>query len=265
MYHPEPCASPTYVSPRERAPRFLRQDLSLRSEGISGWAPGRSIVTPACADLRAAWHRAHRDHPADRPRCCSSRKSRLRRALPSGSRVAGSARAGQGGYARERWGGPSRSRRAPATARTACRSGLQAYLRGCTSGSCWHTSPGSRQPRRTVGAARTGAVLAFFGFGGPHLRSATGSGGSSCGRWRRRAVRRGRSPSCNSVRGGLILMGRIGLTLEANFYLYPLARRAAQNAVRARHIGFSSWVTLGSRSASAPGSRRCRFSPISRP
>jgi FSR family fosmidomycin resistance protein-like MFS transporter len=145
-----------------------------------------------------------------------------------------SARAAREAMRESRWGAFTLAASA-ATARSGVQFGLQAYV-PLYLWKVLHTSPGSANLVGTVLLA-TGAVGAFFGG-----RIADRYGFRRLVVWSLAVA----APFVAALTlvpapGVFILMGLIGLTMEANFY--PLAL-AAQNAVP-RHIGFSAGVTLG--------------------
>ena len=232
MYHPEAVRFADYVS---RASGRRGAGMSMFAVGgISGWALGPAIVTPAVLIFGLPGIALVAIIPLVAALLLWTQLE-LRRAVPARARLVGERAGRQGGAAREPLGGLQARRRVPPRCARACSSGCRPTCR-CTSGRCCTRARAARTSSarccsRRVRSARSSAGASPI---------ATASAGSSSGRSR---SRRRSSPALPlvSAPGVFILMGLIGLTMEANFY--PLAL-AAQNAVP-RHVGFSAGVTLG--------------------
>jgi FSR family fosmidomycin resistance protein-like MFS transporter len=231
MYHPEAVRFADYVS---RASGRRGAGMSMFAVGgISGWALGPAIVTPAVLIFGLPGIALIAIIPLIAALLLFTQLGYVEQYRPAHASPA-SARAAREAMRESRWGAFTLAASA-ATARSGVQFGLQAYV-PLYLWKVLHTSPGSANLVGTVLLA-TGAVGAFFGG-----RIADRYGFRRLVVWSLAVA----APFVAALTlvpapGVFILMGLIGLTMEANFY--PLAL-AAQNAVP-RHIGFSAGVTLG--------------------
>jgi MFS transporter, FSR family, fosmidomycin resistance protein len=231
MYHPEAVRFADYVS---RASGRRGSGMSVFAVGgISGWALGPAIVTPAILIFGLPGIALVAIIPLIAALLLWSQLGYVEQYRPAHGSSA-SARAAKDALGESRWGAFSLAASA-ATLRSGVQFGLQAYV-PLYLWKVLHTSPGRANLVGTMLLA-TGAVGAFFGG-----RIADRYGFRRLVVWSLAVA----APFVAalplvSVPGVFILMGLIGLTMEANFY--PLAL-AAQNAVP-RHVGFSAGVTLG--------------------
>jgi FSR family fosmidomycin resistance protein-like MFS transporter len=231
MYHPEAVRFADYVS---RASGRRGAGMSMFAVGgISGWALGPAIVTPAVLIFGLPGIALIAIIPLIAALLLLTQLGYVEQYRPAHTSPA-SARAAREAMRESRWGAFTLAASA-ATARSGVQFGLQAYVPLYL----WkelHTSPGSANLVGTM-LLGTGAVGAFFGG-----RIADRYGFRRLVVWSLAVA----APFVAALTlvptpGVFILMGLIGLTMEANFY--PLAL-AAQNAVP-RHVGFSAGVTLG--------------------
>jgi MFS transporter, FSR family, fosmidomycin resistance protein len=231
MYHPEAVRFADYVS---RASGRRGSGMSVFAVGgISGWALGPAIVTPAILIFGLPGIALVAIIPLVAALLLWSQLGYVEQYRPAHGSSA-SARAAKDALGESRWGAFSLAA-AAATLRSGVQFGLQAYV-PLYLWKVLHTSPGRANLVGTMLLA-TGAVGAFFGG-----RIADRYGFRRLVVWSLAVA----APFVAalplvSAPGVFILMGLIGLTMEANFY--PLAL-AAQNAVP-RHVGFSAGVTLG--------------------
>jgi MFS transporter, FSR family, fosmidomycin resistance protein len=231
MYHPEAVRFADYVS---RASGRRGSGMSVFAVGgISGWALGPAIVTPAILIFGLPGIALVAIIPLVAALLLWSQLGYVEQYRPAHGSSA-SARAAKDALGESRWGAFSLAA-AAATLRSGVQFGLQAYV-PLYLWKVLHTSPGRANLVGTMLLA-TGAFGAFFGG-----RIADRYGFRRLVVWSLAVA----APFVAalplvSVPGVFILMGLIGLTMEANFY--PLAL-AAQNAVP-RHVGFSAGVTLG--------------------
>jgi MFS transporter, FSR family, fosmidomycin resistance protein len=231
MYHPEAVRFADHVS---RASGRRGTGMSMFAVGgISGWALGPAIVTPAVLIFGLPGIALVAIIPLVAALVLGTQLGYVEQYRPSHASAA-SARAAKEAMRESRWGAFTLAASA-ATARSGVQFGLQAYV-PLYLWKVLHTSPGSANLVGTMLLA-TGAVGAFFGG-----RIADRYGFRRLVVWSLAVA----APFVAALTlvpapGVFILMGLIGLTMEANFY--PLAL-AAQNAVP-RHVGFSAGVTLG--------------------
>jgi MFS transporter, FSR family, fosmidomycin resistance protein len=231
MYHPEAVRFADYVS---RASGRRGAGMSMFAVGgISGWALAPAIVTPAILIFGLPGIAVVAIIPLIAVLVLWTQLDYVEQYRPAHGSSA-TARAAKDALAESRWGAFSLAASA-ATARTGVQFGLQAFVPLYL----WKvlgTSPGRANLVGSVLLA-TGAVGALFGG-----RIADRYGFRRLVVWSLFVA----APfvaalTFVSAPWVFVLMGLIGLTMEANFY--PLAL-AAQNAVP-RHVGFSAGVTLG--------------------
>jgi FSR family fosmidomycin resistance protein-like MFS transporter len=231
MYHPEAVRFADYVS---RASGRRGAGMSMFAVGgISGWALGPAIVTPAVLIFGLPGIALVAIIPLIAALVLWTQLEYVEQYRPAYGSSAG-ARAAHEALGESRWGAFSLAASA-ATLRSGVQFGLQAYV-PLYLWKVLHTSPGRANIVGTVLLA-TGAVGAFFGG-----RIADRFGFRRLVVWSLAVA----APFVAALPlvdtpGVFLLMGLIGLTMEANFY--PLAL-AAQNAVP-RHVGFAAGVTLG--------------------
>jgi FSR family fosmidomycin resistance protein-like MFS transporter len=231
MYHPEAVRFADYVS---RASGRRGAGMSMFAVGgISGWALGPAIVTPAVIIFGLPGIALVAIIPLIAALVLWAQLGYVEQYRPAHGSSAG-ARAARDALRESRWGSFTLAAGA-ATLRSGVQFGLQAYV-PLYLWKVLHTSPGSANLVGTVLLA-TGAVGAFFGG-----RIADRYGFRRLVVWSLAVA----APFVVALplvdtAGVFILMALIGLTMEANFY--PLAL-AAQNAIP-RHVGFSAGVTLG--------------------
>jgi FSR family fosmidomycin resistance protein-like MFS transporter len=230
MYHPEAVRFADYVA-RASGRRGVGMSM-FAFGGISGWALAPAIVTPAVLIFGLPGIALVAIIPLVAALLLSTQLGYVERFRPERYSATG-ARATDA-LGPSRWGAFSLAASA-ATARSGVQFGLQAFIPLYL----WrvlHTSPGR--------ANLVGTVLLAAGAVGVLL------GGRIADRYGFRVlvvwsllVAAPLVAAITFVSAPLVfvLMGLIGLTMEANFY--PLAL-AAQNAVP-RHVGFSAGVTLG--------------------
>jgi FSR family fosmidomycin resistance protein-like MFS transporter len=231
MYHPEAVRFADYVS-RASGRRGVGMSM-FAVGGISGWALAPAIVTPAILIFGLPGIAVVAIIPLIAVLVLWTQLDYVEQYRPAHGSSA-TARAAKDALRESRWGAFSLAASA-ATARTGVQFGLQAFVPLYL----WKelgTSPGSANLVGSVLLA-TGAVGALFGG-----RIADRYGFRRLVIWSLFAA----APfvaalTLVSAPWVFVLMGLIGLTMEANFY--PLAL-AAQNAVP-RHVGFSAGVTLG--------------------
>jgi MFS transporter, FSR family, fosmidomycin resistance protein len=231
MYHPEAVRFADYVS---RASGRRGAGMSMFAVGgISGWALGPAIVTPAVLIFGLPGIALIAIIPLIAALLLFTQLGYVEQYRPAHASPA-SARAAKEALRESRWGAFTLAASA-ATARSGVQFGLQAYV-PLYLWKVLHTSPGRANLVGTMLLA-TGAVGAFFGG-----RIADRYGFRRLVVWSLAVA----APFVAALPlvdtpGVFLLMGLIGLTMEANFY--PLAL-AAQNAVP-RHVGFAAGVTLG--------------------
>jgi FSR family fosmidomycin resistance protein-like MFS transporter len=231
MYHPEAVRFADYVS---QASGRRGAGMSMFAVGgISGWALGPAIVTPAVLIFGLPGIGLVAIIPLIAALVLWTQLPYVEQYRPAHGSSAG-ARAARDALRESRWGAFSLAASA-ATLRSGVQFGLQAYV-PLYLWKVLHTSPGRANLVGTMLLA-TGAVGAFFGG-----RIADRFGFRRLVVWSLAVA----APFVAALPlvdtpGVFVLMGLIGLTMEANFY--PLAL-AAQNAVP-RHVGFAAGVTLG--------------------
>jgi FSR family fosmidomycin resistance protein-like MFS transporter len=231
MYHPEAVRFADYVS---QASGRRGAGMSMFAVGgISGWALGPAIVTPAVLIFGLPGIGLVAIIPLIAALVLWTQLPYVEQYRPAHGSSAG-ARAARDALRESRWGAFSLAASA-ATLRSGVQFGLQAYV-PLYLWKVLHTSPGRANLVGTMLLA-TGAVGAFFGG-----RIADRFGFRRLVVWSLAVA----APFVAALPlvdtpGVFLLMGLIGLTMEANFY--PLAL-AAQNAVP-RHVGFAAGVTLG--------------------
>jgi FSR family fosmidomycin resistance protein-like MFS transporter len=231
MYHPEAVRFADYVS---RASGRRGAGMSMFAVGgISGWALGPAIVTPAVLIFGLPGIALVAIIPLIAALVLWTQLPYVEQYRPAHGSSA-DARAAHAALRESRWGAFSLAAGA-ATLRTGVQFGLQAYV-PLYLWKVLDTSPGRANLVGTMLLA-TGAVGAFFGG-----RIADRFGFRRLVVWSLAVA----APFVAALPlvdtpGVFLLMGLIGLTMEANFY--PLAL-AAQNAVP-RHVGFAAGVTLG--------------------
>lgn len=231
MYHPEAVRFADYVS---RASGRRGAGMSVFAVGgISGWALGPAIVTPAVLIFGLPGMALVAIVPLVAALVLWTQLDYVEQYRPAHGSSAG-ALAARAALPESRWGSFSLAV-AAGTLRTGVQFGLQAYM-PLYLWKVLHTGPGRAN---LVGTAllATGAVGAFFGG-----RIADRYGFRRLVIWSLLVAAPFvlALPLVNAP-GVFILAGLIGLTMEANFY--PLAL-AAQNAVP-RHVGFAAGVSLG--------------------
>jgi FSR family fosmidomycin resistance protein-like MFS transporter len=231
MYHPEAVRFADYVS---RASGRRGAGMSMFAVGgISGWALAPAIVTPAILIFGLPGIAVVAIIPLIAALVLWTQLDYVEQYRPAHGSSA-TARAAKDALGESRWGAFSLAASA-ATARTGVQFGLQAFV-PLYLWKVLDTSPGRAN---LVGSVLLAAGAAGALFGG---RIADRYGFRRLVVWSLFVA----APfvaalTFVSAPWVFVLMGLIGLTMEANFY--PLAL-AAQNAVP-RHVGFSAGVTLG--------------------
>jgi FSR family fosmidomycin resistance protein-like MFS transporter len=230
MYHPEAVRFASYVS-TAGGRRGVGMSM-FAVGGISGWALGPAIVTPAILIFGLPGMALVAIIPLVASLLLWTQLGYVEQYRPA--RLSAEARRAAADDDPSRWGAFTLAAGA-ATSRTGVQFGLQAFVPLYL----WrvlHTSQGS--------ANLVGTVLLAAGAGGALLggRIADRHGFRPLVVWSL-AIAAPFVVALTFVPAPLVfvLMAFIGLTMEANFY--PLAL-AAQNAIP-RHVGFSAGVTLG--------------------